>query len=95
MPDKREEILNLEHRKFVEEKGVSAIYPKKFPKAYRDAAINAMDENGKQMCLDLLEYMAKKQVNCRIFPDGHMEFLVKADVNWDILTKEQLFENFL
>lgn len=95
MADRREDILNQEHRKFVKEKGISSIYPNSFPEAYKDAAINAMDENGKRMCLELLEYMAKKQVKCSVFPDGHIEFLVKMEVNWDILTKEQLFENFL
>lgn len=92
MPDKREEILNLEHRKFVEEKGLSAIYPKEFPKAYKDAAINAMDENGKQMCFDLLEYMAKNNIECVWSEiDGGMDFFYKG--SW--ITKEQLFENFL
>lgn len=50
---------------------------------------NAMDENGKQMCLDLLEYMAKYKVRCA---EGAKEagFWFKGE--W--ISKEQLFENF-
>jgi hypothetical protein len=92
MSDRREEILNSEYNKWVSEKGIGAIYPPNFPEAYKDAAINAMDENGKQMCLDLLEYMAKNMVICGHWssPDG---FLFKH--KGTLITKEQLFENFL
>jgi hypothetical protein len=51
---------------------------------------NAMDENGKQMCLDLLEYMAKKKVICMSDEDG-LYFLVRGES----LTREQIFEDFL
>jgi hypothetical protein len=54
--------------------------------------LNAMDENGKQMCLDILEYMAKNRIVCGIYssPDGEL-----FKHNGRYLTREQLFENFL
>jgi len=90
MSDRREEILNSEYNKWVAEKGIGAIYPPNFPAAYKDAAINAMDENGKQMCLDLLEYLAKNGVDCR---KGLTQpvFSFKGK----LILKEELFENFL
>jgi len=89
--DRREEILNIEYRKWVDEKGIGAIYPPNFPEAYKEAGINAMDENAKQMCLELLEYMANHDVECnRHVKDGPM-FLYKGE--W--MTKDRLFENFL
>jgi hypothetical protein len=91
MPDKRVEILNSEYSKWVAEKGFGVIYPPNFPAAYKDAAINAMDENGKQMCLELLEYMAKNEVNCFVDRHGRRRF----EYNGDEFTSEQLFENFL
>lgn len=53
---------------------------------------NAMDENGKRMCLELLDHMAKNMVICGHWssPDG---FLFKY--KGVLITKEQLFENFL
>lgn len=56
-----------------------------------DKIINAMDENGKQMCLDLLEYIAKNLVSATMYNDHTPIFLFKGQ--W--ITKEQLFENFL
>lgn len=90
MPDRRDEILNHEHFEFVKEKGVTSIYPKEFPVAYKDAAINAMDEYMKECCLDLLSYMAKNKIICGTFSDDRC-FNYKGQ--W--ITKEQLFENFL
>lgn len=96
MPEKevdiREEILNKEYRQWVDKKGIGAIYPAKFPEAYKDVAINAMDENGKRMCLDLLEYMTKHKVDVDCdYPGGKENFYYKGE--W--ITKEQLFEKFL
>jgi hypothetical protein len=51
---------------------------------------NAMDENGRQMCLELLEYMAKNNVDCATWEDGS-RFLIKGE----FITTAQLFENFL
>lgn len=92
MPDRREDILNQEHRKFVEGKGISSIYPKDFPASYKDAAINAMDEYMKEISLELLEYIVKKVSNFWLDDDGVAKFKLSGD---EELTKEQLFENFL
>lgn len=59
-----------------------------------DKIKNAMDEYFKERALDLLDYLASKQAECRMDKDGS-KFLVKAEINWEHLTKEQLFENFL
>lgn len=96
MSDIREEILNKEYRDWVNKMGIGSIYPPLFPplfpEAYKQAAINAMDENGKRMCLELLEYFAKKVSNFWIDDDGIAMFRLSGDED---LTKEQLFENFL
>lgn len=55
-----------------------------------DNIFMAMDENGKRMCLELLEYMANKGVVCCMDSDGPY-FRVRGEV----LTTEQLFKNFL
>ena len=92
MPDCREEILNKEYREWVDRMRLGSIYPERFPESYKEAAINAMDENGKRMCLELLEYMAKNRVVCGSYssPDGEL-FTYKGRY----ITKDQLFENFL
>ena len=43
MPTK-EEILNAEHKKFIKKRGIESIYPPNFPGAYKEAALNAMEE---------------------------------------------------
>jgi hypothetical protein len=55
-------------------------------------AKNAMDEYMKEVCLELLEYMAKNRIVCGIYssPDGDL-FRHKGRY----MTKEQLFEDFL
>lgn len=90
MLDRRLEILNQEHRKYISDKGMSSIYPKDFPLAYKDAAINAMDEYMKEVCLELLEYMSKNKVICGSL-SGKNQFYFRDE--WIIAT--QLFENFL
>lgn len=93
--DRREEILNREHRKFVEDEGLSSIHTKNFPQAYKLQAFAAMDEYMKECCLELLEYMAKNSVDCLDGginnPDNKKSFYLKGE--W--ITKEQLFENFI
>ena len=42
----KEEILNAAHKKFITEKGVENIWPPNFPEAYKEAALNAMEEYG-------------------------------------------------
>lgn len=96
MPEKevdiREEILNAEYRKWVDSIGIGAVYPTLFPSAYKDAAINAMDENGKRMCLELLEYMAKNRISCGVYSSSEGELF---KYRGEYLTAEQLFECFL
>ena len=84
MEDRRVAILKAEHQR-----GPDHVTPE----GYSQWVLNAMDENGHQMCLDLLEYMAKHKVICGHYssPDG---FLFKVNGH-ELLTKEQLFENFL
>lgn len=88
MSDIREEILNKEYREWVGKNVMVSIYPALFPGAYMQAAINAMDENGKRMCLELLEYVAKNISRM----DRNGDFI---GYRGDVFTKEQLFENFL
>ena len=57
---------------------------------------NAMDEYMKERCLELLEYMAKNDVDCEMLGDDETDavqafFYYKGE--W--IKKEQLFENFL
>lgn len=90
--DRREEILNQEHRKFVEEEGISSIHTTNFPKAYQLQAFAAMDVYMKECALELLGYVAKKVSNFWIDDNGEAKFRLSGD---EELTKEQLFENFL
>lgn len=52
---------------------------------------NAMDENGRVMCLDLLEFIAKNEVECTIDKYGFVRFYHDGRM----LTKEELFDYFL
>lgn len=94
MGDRREEILNSEHQKLIDDRG--------FPRdggelvfVHRPAAICAMDEYLKETCLHLLEYMATLEVECYIDDKGEHVFYMRNSKRDIILTKEQLFENFL
>lgn len=90
MVDRREDILNKEHREYVKDEGTASIHTKDFPEAYKNQACAAMDEYMKECCLELLEYMAKNHVGCGMTGDGSF-FNLKGRP----LSKEQLFENFL
>ncbi len=57
---------------------------------YKQEIINNADDHAKQMCLDLLEYMAKNGVECIDSIKGYLFYY-----RGQYLTKEQLFENFL
>lgn len=58
---------------------------------YSEAFVHdAMDEYADVRCLDLLEYLAKKGVMCCVDSDG-----VYFKCRGEVLTKEQIFENFL
>jgi hypothetical protein len=56
---------------------------------------DAIDEKKKEMCLALLEYMATKGITCRLseWDDGRIRHIFYN--KGEILSKEQLFENFL
>lgn len=58
-------------------------------------AKNAMDEYMKECCLHLLEYMATLEVECYIDDNHNHVFYMRGSKRDEILTKEQLFENFL
>lgn len=77
--DKREEILLKELR------------GGELPLPLYQPVYNAMDENGKRLCLELLEYMAKNEVSCEINIAKEKRFYFKGQ--W--ISKEELFENFL
>lgn len=77
MADKRAEILELYLPTPEGHPDTQAIY-------------NAMDENGKRLCLELLEYMANNNITCSILFDEPRFYY-----NGQYLTKELLFENFL
>lgn len=51
---------------------------------------NAMDDRATEMCLELLEYIAKNKVICHSDKDGSY-----FNYRGETLTKEQLFDNFL
>ena len=85
MPDKREEILFSEFGK------THPLFDSD-NESEKERVVNAMDENGKQMCLDLLEFLSSNNVKCGKFGvDGGNDYFYKGA--W--ITKEQLFENFL
>ena len=89
MLDMREEILNKEHDRLVESCG----RPRndgQLVVVYRSAALFAMDEYMKEVCLELLEYMAKNSVECVDSIKGY-QFYYRGQY----LSKEELFENFL
>lgn len=77
--DKREEILLKELR------------GGELPLPLYQPVYNAMDENGKRLCLELLEYMANHGVRITHNVKGQPIFEYKGE--W--ISKEQLFENFL
>lgn len=87
MSDKREEILFSEF-------GAKHPLFDSDNKSEKEQVLNAMDENGKQMCLDLLEYMAENGYECTVVNKEHV-FMRKLSAGWETLKKEQLFENFL
>lgn len=79
MSDRREEILESKRKHLL------TITDK-------DAILDAMDEYMKECCLGLLQYMADKNIKLS-FASTSQEplFMWKGD----LLTKEQVFENFL
>lgn len=82
MNDRRQEILNKFIFKMDEREVVR-----------EEDALDAMDEYMRITCLELLEYMAKNKVICGHYSsvDG---LLFKVNGH-ELLTAEQLFENFL
>jgi hypothetical protein len=82
--DKRDEILESTPGDFTV-----------WTEGHREYAKKAMDEYMRLTCLELLEYMARQQVDCREDDDGNPIFIVGPVLRSKELTKEQLFENFL
>jgi hypothetical protein len=87
MSDKREEILSREF-------GVNHPLFDSDNKSEKQQVLNAMDENGKRMCLELLEYLAENGYECSVV-NKEPVFMRKLSAGWETLKKEQLFENFL
>lgn len=84
--DRREEILRSELKSAVFSGLDRTIISAPFNEVF-----NAMDENGKRLCLELLEYMANHGVRITHNVRGTPVFEYKGE--W--ITKEALFENFL
>jgi hypothetical protein len=91
MSDIREVILNKEYHDWVDKNGVSSIYPSLNPEAFKQAAINAMDEYFTERAMELLTYMVKHTSGHSIDEQGNVEFKYKGE--W--ISARQLFENFL
>lgn len=81
MSDRREEILKNERKDLL--------------RSDHKSILSAMDEYMKECCLHLLEYMATLEVECYIDDKGDHVFYMRKSKRDIILTKEQLFENFL
>jgi hypothetical protein len=52
----------------------------------------AMDEYAKAICLDMLEYMGKNEIECFSNGEGGVMF---SDKKKGVITKTELFKNFL
>jgi len=95
--DRRDEILREEYFKYYrpdfpsDERTKEVVEMALSIKEETDAIKNAMDENGKRLCLELLEYILKNCVAVALDDNNEKRFLYKTH----FLTKEQLFENFL
>lgn len=98
MSDRREEILRQEYFKYYrpsfisDDRTAQMVNKALCIKEETDAIKNAMDENGKQMCLELLQYMADNSITLSLasLPEDPL-FSWKGK----LLTKDELFENFL
>lgn len=90
--DRREKLLNSECHKLIDDKGLP-LDGSELILVYKPAAISAMDEYMRECSLELLEYMAKNNVEICYDPysESKKHFLFKG--YW--INKEQLFENFL
>lgn len=92
MLDRREEILFNELSKSVDEKGLPIGDAANDSLVFKLSAISAMDEYMKETCLELLDYMLKHCIAVGINnKNDEKMFLYKTNM----ITKEQLFENFL
>lgn len=96
MSDRREEILKAEYFKYYrptflsDDRNAQVVNKALCIKEETQTIKNAMDEYMKECCLELLEYMAKKNVSCTVV-NGVCYFFSQGEC----ITKEQLFENFL
>lgn len=62
----------------------------------KELIFDAMDERARRMCMDLLQWMAENNVDCRTgldqpFGEEERQFRYKGE--W--ITKKELFSNFL
>lgn len=55
----KEEILNQQHTVYVRELGTTSINPKEFPAAFKQAALNAMDEWAQQEAIAFAKWTAE------------------------------------
>jgi hypothetical protein len=56
---------------------------------------DAIDEKKKEMCLELLEYMAKNDIKCTWYEHEVRGIVYTFHYKGEYISKEQLFENFL
>lgn len=82
---KIEFIMARSKEEILEDNGAMFVWSKDVPNVH-----HAMDDYAKEMCLDLLDYMAKNRVICNHdMVDNYFMYRGQS------FTKEQIFENFL
>src|SRR3954469_24551066 len=98
MSDRREEILSMVFNKYKEDHPADnwATFDQVKADATAEITYSVMDEYMKETCLELLDYMIKKQAVAWVMVDknGHEVIGFSIDKG-HFVTKEQLFENFL
>jgi hypothetical protein len=53
------------------------------------------DELDKEVCFGLLQFMVDNHVKCQKDLHDVAQFMIKRPVNWEMLTKEQLVDEYL
>lgn len=87
--DLREAIIQREYKKLSYQPYETSI----IGNIEKDVIFNAMDIYFTERSMELLEYMAKNQIEC--CTDENEDATFWNGISKDTLTKEQLFENFL
>ena len=62
MDKTKKEILDEEYRKFINEKEISSIFPKRIPVAYEEAALSAMDKYAEQQARAFANFIANTKI---------------------------------